>query len=954
MKIVADLHVHSRFSRATSKDLDFVALHRAAAIKGLNLVGTGDFTHPGWMQQIEEQLEPAEQGLFRLRQDLARTAVEDLPESCRTAWVRFVIQVEISNIYRRGDRVRKNHNLVFVPSLDAARRFTDKLAGIGNLASDGRPILGLDARDLLEITLSTDPSAFLVPAHIWTPWFSMLGSKSGFDSVEECFRDLAQEVFAVETGLSSDPAMNWRVSGLDRMTLVSNSDAHSPSRLGREANLLDIEPGYDPLREALRSRRGFLGTLEFFPEEGKYHLDGHRKCGVRLDPEETRRLGGRCPCCGAPITVGVLSRVLDLADREPGIRPAEARPFVSLVSIGQVVAEALGATPESQRAQAAVMHLITALGPEITVLRDAPIEDIRRVADTRVAEAVRRVRDGDLSIEAGYDGEFGKVRIFRPGELDGLAGQGSLLAQEGTTRRPRAGRARDAASRDRRPAEASAPLVLRGPDDPLAGLDPSQLAVVRHGDSPLIVSAGPGSGKTRALAARIANQIRSGAVLPERVIAISFTNQAADELRSRLEAQLGPASMPTVCTFHALGLRLLQKHGGFAGAVLDDEARAALVAEAAGTDSAAQVHRLVHRFSLAKQELDPEAALGRDDADLDIFRRYEALRKARGLADVDDLVLEPTRMLLEDDALARRLAAGLASVSVDEYQDVNDVQARLVKLLCPDGRRLCVIGDPDQAIYGFRGSRPGHFLEFERQWPHATRMSLSTSWRLSRQVLGVARTVLARGSTASPLEAAREGRPVEIIACPTASSEAEQVLVRIERIVGGTSLFAVDSGRGRDAEEPGVGFGDIAVLVRTKSQREELLTALGRSGVPCRSVGEDEPHDPRSQKVAVMTMHAAKGREFDVVFVTGAERGLVPLERPGLQTDREEERRLLYVAITRARRLAVITYAAKRTILGRMRDTGPSPFLSRVPEELVDAAGPRWRKREAMTQLKLF
>ncbi len=954
MKMVADLHVHSRFSRATSKDLDFVALHRAAAVKGLNLVGTGDFTHPGWMRDIEEQLEPAEQGLYRLRPDLAQAATEGLPGSCRATWVRFVLQVEISNIYRRGDRVRKNHNLVFMPSLDAARRFTDKLAAIGNLASDGRPILGLDARDLLEITLSTDPSAFLVPAHIWTPWFSMLGSKSGFDSVEECFRDLAPDVFAVETGLSSDPAMNWRVSGLDRMTLISNSDAHSPSRLGREANLLDIEPGYDPLREALRSRRGFLGTVEFFPEEGKYHLDGHRKCGVRLDPEETRRIGGRCPRCGAPVTVGVLSRVLDLADREPGIRPAEARPFVSLVSLAQVVAECIGVAPESQRAQATALHIMTALGPEITVLRDAPMEEIRRVADPRVAEAVRRVRDGDLSIEAGYDGEFGKVTIFRPGELERLAGQGSLIAQEGAVGRRRARSERAATSRDRRPTETSVPLVLRSQDDPLAGLDPSQLAVVRHEESPLVVSAGPGSGKTRALAARIANQIRSGAVLPERVVAISFTNQAADELRSRLEAQLGPASMPTVCTFHTLGLRLLREHAGFAGTVLDDEARAALVAEAAGTDRATQVQRLVHRFSLAKQELEPESVLGPDDADLEVFRRYEALRKARGLADVDDLVLEPTRMLLADSALARRIAAGLASLSVDEYQDVNDVQARLVKLLCPDGRRLCVIGDPDQAIYGFRGSRPGHFLEFERAWPHATRMSLSTSWRLSRQVLGVARSVLTRGNTSSPLEAPREGRPVEVIACPTASSEAEQVLMRIERIVGGTSLFAVDSGRGRDAEEPGVGFGDIAVLVRTRSQREELLTAFGRSGVPCRSVGEDEPHDPRSQKVAVMTMHAAKGREFEVVFVTGAERGVVPLERPGLQTDRDEERRLLYVAITRARRLTVITYAAKRTILGKTRDTGPSPFLSRIPGELVDAAGPCWRKREAMTQLKLF
>jgi DNA helicase-2/ATP-dependent DNA helicase PcrA len=436
MRYVADLHLHSRYARATSRQLDFPALYRAALTKGVQLLGTGDFTHPGWMQELEQQLVPAEQGLFKLQDSLARTAAEGLPEACAGRCVRFALQVELSLIYKRDGRVRKNHNLVFMPSLDAARRFTARLGTLGNLASDGRPILGLDARDLLELVLETGPGAFLVPAHIWTPWFSTLGSMSGFDSLDECFRDLSPHVFAAETGLSSDPAMNWRVSSLDRITLVSNSDAHSPDKLGREANLFDTQLDYPSMHRALVTREGFQGTLEFFPEEGKYHLDGHRNCGVRLEPAQTRALNGKCPVCGGKLVVGVLSRVLELADRPSGVQPAGASPFRSLVSLGQVAGAALGVGSASRGATAIVRGLLSKLGPELEVLREAPVEDIEKVSGAVVAEAVRRVRAGELSIESGYDGAFGKVSIFRPEERAQLAGQ---------PRRPRASTRTDAA-----------------------------------------------------------------------------------------------------------------------------------------------------------------------------------------------------------------------------------------------------------------------------------------------------------------------------------------------------------------------------------------------------------------------------------------------------------------------------------------------------------------------------
>ncbi len=417
MKLIADLHIHSRFSRATSRALDFVALHRSALEKGLGLVGTGDFTHPGWMAEIEAQLVPAEQGWFKLRPDLQRLAEASLPASCGGE-VRFVLEVEISNIYQEAGKTRKNHNLVFLPSIDAAKRFSEQLGRIGNLAADGRPILGLDARSLLELTLETDPAAFLIPAHIWTPWYSMLGSKSGFDSVKECFSDLADHIFAVETGLSSDPPMNRRVAQLDRMTLVSNSDAHSPSKLGREANLLDIDFGYLPMLEALKTGRGFLGTIEFFPEHGKYHLDGHRKCGIRLAPDETRALGGRCPACGGLITVGVMSRVMDLADpsRPEGFQPTVKTEFLSLVPLEETAAEVLGVGVSSRRVAELCQRMRRSLGPELFILKDAPLEDVEACGGFPIREAIRRIRCREMAMDAGYDGEFGSVRVFTDAE----------------------------------------------------------------------------------------------------------------------------------------------------------------------------------------------------------------------------------------------------------------------------------------------------------------------------------------------------------------------------------------------------------------------------------------------------------------------------------------------------------------------------------------------------------
>jgi len=326
MEFLADLHVHSKFSRATARNLDLEHLYIAAQWKGLSVVGTGDFTHPAWFDEICEKLLPVGNGLFLLKPDIAKACDSEVPPACRRP-VWFILVTEISNIYKKDGKTRKNHNLVFSPNIDIADRLRKSLGSIGNIESDGRPILGLDARDLLEVLLTVSEDNYLVPAHIWTPWFSLLGSKSGFDSVRACFGDLADHIFALETGLSSDPPMNRRVSQLDRYALISNSDAHSPIKLGRECNRFRGEPGFFTIRRALESKDpdAFLGTVEFYPEEGKYHYDGHRKCQHRLTPDETRSFSGICPKCGKPLTLGELHRAEELADR-PGKDPVNGDP----------------------------------------------------------------------------------------------------------------------------------------------------------------------------------------------------------------------------------------------------------------------------------------------------------------------------------------------------------------------------------------------------------------------------------------------------------------------------------------------------------------------------------------------------------------------------------------------------------------------------------------------------
>ena len=423
MKFITDFHVHSKYSRATSPDMSPGGLWRWSQLKGVKVIGTGDFTHPRWLAELQEKLEPAAEGLFSLKKKFRPDTV---PESCKTD-ISFILSAEISCIYRKHDKTRKVHCIVIAPTFDDAMKINKQLSLVGNLSADGRPILGLDAKDLLKIVIRESSEAMLIPAHIWTPHFSVFGAVSGFDSLEECFEELTPHIYALETGLSSDPSMNWRLSALDSLTLISNSDAHSPRKLGREANILETEISYASILSALKTRKGFSGTIEFYPEEGKYHADGHRDCGVCLSPEETIRHNYLCPVCGRKVTVGVLHRVVKLADRQDGFRPEGAPSYRSIIPLEEIIAETRNVGVNSKAVEKVYTALLEDHGNEFRILLEVPVEDIEASGFPRIAEALARMRENRIYIAAGYDGEFGKIKIFEEVKRKEVRGQEPLF-----------------------------------------------------------------------------------------------------------------------------------------------------------------------------------------------------------------------------------------------------------------------------------------------------------------------------------------------------------------------------------------------------------------------------------------------------------------------------------------------------------------------------------------------
>ncbi len=1066
---IADFHIHSKYSRATSRDCVPEMLDLWARRKGLGLIGTGDFTHPAWRQELKDKLVPAEDGLYQLRGSL-RTADD---AAGGDASPRFIVTGEISSIYKKNGRVRKVHNLILLPGLEAAEKLSRRLTTIGNLHSDGRPILGLDARDLLEITLDTVPDAVYIPAHIWTPHFSLFGAYSGFDDMRECYEDLMPHIHALETGLSSDPPMNWRLSALDGFTLISNSDAHSPAKLAREANVLDTPMSYPDVVKALSGQGGFGGTIEFFPEEGKYHFDGHRNCKVCLSPAETREAGGVCPVCGGRITVGVLHRVEALADRPEGYTPANAARFESLVPLQEVVGSALGISAAGKKAQAEYLRLLSRLGPELFILREAPLEDITHAAGTLVAEGIRRLRDGVVEVEPGYDGEYGKVHVIGKAEISALSGQISLFAGEDAPRKKRgkSGKREAPTEPTQSTPEATAPVASVSGE-----LNDSQREAVCADAPAIAVIAGPGTGKTSTLVSRIAYLVEERGVSPAQITAVTFTNRAAGELRERLEKRFGGKRIVkamTIGTFHSSCLRILSAQGGHAVAIADEAALLALIQEILEEQGLKTSPRDVLRgISLLKNgALKPSEC---PDVPESVYEAYCQRLKAQGATDFDDIIADALALFEDADAAP---VERFRHLLVDEFQDVNAMQYRLIRSWSRGSEGVFVIGDPDQAIYGFRGSDSRCFARFLADYEGARIIRLTANYRSTP---GILRCALSALDAPRELEAQRPGGvPVRLLTAGDTFSEAVFIAKEVNRMVGGVDMLDAHALPGAKAVPRSLS--DIAVLYRTNRQARTIEQCLIKEGVPYTVAGREDflsapqaraaaaffrfllnsedmlslsaylrdgallaPADAkrilaayaeaeaglaslaalaeaegcggswltmlqkykdsvRTEKpakllearandcglaglecmellvcasvmhgdmatfldtlalgsegdvrrsgqkkyvpdaVSLMTLHAAKGLEFPVVFLCGASDGLIPYRGRDGSCNLDEERRLLYVGMTRAKdELVLLTSSA------------PSPFLAALPADDVDTGKAAPLRKAEGKQLSLF
>ncbi len=1066
MRFIGDLHIHSHYSVATSSALNPENLDLWARLKGINVLGTGDAFHPGWYEELKEKLAEAEEGLFMLKQG---HRIKDLPFLPReNPPVRFLLSGEISSIYKHRGRVRKVHNLIFCPSFYNAKKIQQQLERLGNIRSDGRPILGIASKDLLEIVLESGEDNVFVPAHIWTPWFSVLGEKSGYDSLEECFEDLTGHIFAVETGLSSDPPMNWLCSFLDSYNLISNSDAHSPEKLGREANIFQGEISYPDVMGAIRgdSKSKFMGTIEFFPQEGKYHLDGHRKCGIRWSPEQTIKNKGICPVCGKKVTVGVLNRVLQLADREDFKTRPSRHPYYSLTPLKNLIAEIKGVGPNSKQVNEYYRYLLEKGGAEFSVLLDLSLDHIKEVGNELLAEGIRRLRNGEVLIEEGYDGEFGHVKVFYPGETRSLRAQTSFLEgfnPAGGTKskklplRKKAG-PQESIESEKRP--------LRKKAEPVLHINDLQEKAIGHYKGPCLVLAGPGTGKTLTLTRRISRLVNYRKVDPESILAITFTNKAAEEMKTRIATQFDNGSKTRgtyITTFHSFGLSLLRKHAEWFGrtpefAVFGDREREYLLRQLTGKKSN-EIPGIINEIGLKKISMRVSSNPG-DSELVRLYNDYEEILKKENAFDLDDLILCAVRLLKENKEAGESVRNRYPWMCIDEYQDINLCQYHLIRELAP-GRdsNLFVIGDPDQAIYGFRGADSNFIQNFKRDYPGVAIYKLDKSYRCTNTVLEASSQVLNSG--AIPLKGIYRGVAIQIREYFTEKSEAEFVARTIESIMGGTRFFSIDS-RVADGtgEDEAVSFGDFAVLFRISRMAPNIVKAMNDHGLPYQLAGEEpffkkEPIStivdilrltatPRNSilakrlnekgakglspsllakiragdtptveecileiaekclsdtdftavdtwdrflsiarqygrdissflslmqlgagadtinksadQVALMTLHAAKGLEFSYVFIIGCEDGILPYTfQHRDEPDMEEEKRLLYVGMTRAKKMLFLSHSKKRNLYGRTLNSCISPFMIPVKEELLNRQKEEKRPaRKGTGQLSLF
>ena len=992
MKFITDLHVHSKFSRATAKNLDLEHLYMAAMIKGITVIGTGDFTYPAWITEIEEKLEPAEPGLFKLKNDLRKELDKEVPKACHNK-IRFILQTEISSIYKKDDRVRKNHNLIFFPDLEAVKQFNSRLDKIGNIRSDGRPILGLAAERLLELMLMVDDRGFFIPAHIWTPWFSMFGSKSGFDTIEECFGSLSKYIFAAETGLSSDIPMNWRIKNLDNLSFISNSDAHSPRFVGRNASIFNTDLSYFGIRDALEKKdlNKYHGTIDMHPELGKYHYDGHRKCNVCLNPAQTLEIDGICPECGKPLTLGVLNRVQCLANRDEGFIPENRHGYHTIVPLADILSEIFEVGPNTKKVNTNFNKAVETIGPELEILLTKSIKEIEKANIPLLVKAIEKMRKGDITSSPGFDGEFGKVKLFSSKEKAKLKGENQTLF--GVAKTIKQKKQKPAAKRSAIKKTKHKPGKKKL-DKKEKGLNKKQQKIVQTMGQPLIVEAGPGTGKTRTLTEKIVHLISIKKVESSSILALTFTNKAANEMKQRLRKMIGSGQAVTVCavTFHSFCLMILKEFTSFKFEIADNDTRESLIKQACAKEQIkpAQADLIIQKEkqnlysfenkfenhkSLDKQE---------DNAIKIIWQRYQNLLLSQNLVDFEDLILMTVNLLQNKKELLLKVQKRFVHIFVDEYQDINKAQYVLIKLLAGNGNNLMVIGDPDQSIYGFRGSDNKYFKQFADDFSNSKKITLNTNYRSTQTILDASFQLITSRDKASSKqqifsavsEDVANGNE-KIITMETASEKAEAVAVgkMIEELVGGISFLSIESQNTKIEKE--YSFADFAVLFRTKKQALIFENIFEKANIPFQSVRKNsvdkntdalQPIDLKThdqdffefdaEKISLMSIHASKGLEFPVVFVAGCEESFIPFSKDGKTIeDIEEEKRLFYVAMTRAKDILCLTHAKKRMIFGKTCTREKSRFLQNIEDNLKQHQKSNYKKvikPKTAEQLELF
>ncbi len=850
MKFIADLHIHSRFSRATSKANNIIALYKYSLIKGIDLLGTGDFTHPGWIKELEDFLMPDGNGLLDLKPEYKKEIANEFPDFGNRS-MKFIFSVEISSIYKKNDKVRKVHNVILFPDFESVKKFNKKLDAIGNIRSDGRPILGLDSKILFEIALDVNPDTMFIPAHIWTPWFSLFGMRSGFDRMDECFEDLTNEIFAVETGLSSDPAMNWRFSELDRLNLVSNSDAHSPDNLAREANLFDTDMDYYKIRQALKDKKSneFLGTIEFFPEEGKYHFDGHRNCNSRLTPKEAISNNLICPVCNKPITVGVLHRIEQLADRKEGFKPESAKDYKSIIPLKEIIGDAFSVNKKSKKVQGIYDKLIHSLNNELYILDEAPIEEIKKYSTDMIAEGVKRVRNNDVEIIPGYDGEYGKVVVFSEEDRVKNVSQFLFLSINSDKKPENTAVKKREEKKNNIKKELDKKNIRKiEPVDRKIEINKEQEDAIQELKGPIIVLAGPGTGKTFTLIQKIIFLNKERDFNSDNILAITFTNKAADEIKERLIKY--DINDVNIGTFHCIALDILNKNN-FNREIFDENDCQVILKEVFKELNINLNHKDVYN-KIARIKGNFE----NNDNETDEFKRVYEIYHAKldyymGM-DYEDIIIYCYRLLKKYPDILNKYKAQYKYILVDEFQDINYSEYSLIKLLSNEGKNLFVIGDADQSIYKFRGSNPELIYKLMDDFLYYKKVVLKKNYRNPESVIKFAVDIIKSSSKVIKKYEdidilIKSDVNVDLIITPSWLSGGIQLAKTITKYIGGTSMLDGDMiGAGKDFT-----FKDFAILVRTSSQIAQLEETLLHEGIPYRIIGDKSILNTKLMRLAI-------------------------------------------------------------------------------------------------------